>query len=219
LWHRDKQAGWTDMEWMIRDWVNWCWLSGDHIVEQHIHNIDVFNWFSGLKPISAVGFGARQRRPTGDQYDMFSIDYIYEGNVHVHSMCRQIDGCAQNVSERIVGTKGIWTNNGVIVDLNGNELWRYDFEKQKEEFENNNPFCLEHVNWVNHIRSNNPICQAEETAISTMTAIMGRISAYTGREVTWDQVMDMDMDLLLKDLSLKNMNMRQFAVPVPGRGA
>ena len=108
LWHRDKDPKWTDMEWMIRDWVNWNWLSGDHIVEQHVHNIDVFNWFSGLKPVKAVGFGARHRRPTGDQYDMFSVDYVYEGGIHLHSMCRQIDGCVSNVSERIQGTKGIW---------------------------------------------------------------------------------------------------------------
>ena len=75
LWYRNRENGWSDMEWMVRDWVNWCWLSGDHIVEQHVHNIDVFNWFSGLTPKAGTGFGARQRRITGDQYDMFSVDF------------------------------------------------------------------------------------------------------------------------------------------------
>ena len=217
LWHRDKDPAWTDMEWMIRDWVNWNWLSGDHIVEQHIHNIDVFNWFSHLKPVSAVGMGARQRRVTGDQYDMFSIDYTYENGVHLHSMCRQIDGCTNNVSERIQGTKGVWTSNGLITDLDGNELWKFDAEQEREDFEVTDPFALQFVNWVNRIRSNNPVNQAEETAISTLVAIMGRIAAYTGVQVTWDEVMAMDMDLLPTELELKNMDMTQFAVPVPGR--
>ena len=75
LWYRNREKGWSDMEWMIRDWVNWKWLSGDHIVEQHVHNIDVFNWFSGYKPKRATAFGSRQRRVTGDQYDNFSVDF------------------------------------------------------------------------------------------------------------------------------------------------
>ena len=216
-WWKTKQAGWTDMEWMVRDWVNWTWLSGDHIVEQHVHNIDVFNWFSGLKPVRCVGFGARHHRPTGDQFDMFSIDYIYEGGIHVHSMCRQMYGCANNVSERIQGTKGVWKSDGVITDLKGNELWKYDGEKEKEEFQQNNPYVLEHVNLVNHIRDKKPICQAEETAVSTLTAIMGRISSYTGREVTWDEMMASDMNLVPDKPELKNMDMKQYPIPVPGR--
>ena len=219
LWHRDKDPKWTTIEWMIRDWVNWNWLSGDHIVEQHIHNIDVFNWFSHLKPISAVGFGSRQRRITGDQYDNFSVDYVYEGGVQVHSMCRQMDGCANLNGERIVGTKGIiWANRGLITDLKGNDVWKFDREKEKEEYKETNEFALQFVNWVNRIRSGKPINQAEETAISTMTAIMGRISAYTGARVTWDEVMAMDMDLMLDDLTLrKNVDLRSFPVPVPGK--
>ena len=109
LWYRERQKGWSDMEWMIRDWVNWEWLSGDHIVEQHVHNIDVFNWMIGYKhPIKATGFGSRQRRVTGDQFDNFSVDFEYENGVHLHSMCRQIDGCSNNVSEEVHGTKGYW---------------------------------------------------------------------------------------------------------------
>ena len=218
LWHREKEPAWTDMEWMVRDWVNWCWLSGDHITEQHIHNIDVFHWFSHLMPVSCVGFGARHRRPTGDQFDMFSIDYEYENGVHLHSMCRQIDGTATNVSERIQGTKGVWTSNGVITDLKGNEIWKYDSEKETAEYQVINEFALQFVNWVTRIRNNDPINQAEETAISSLAAIMGRISAYTGEKVTFESVQAMDMDIVLKDLSLRNMDMRQFEIPVPGRG-
>ncbi len=219
LWYRTKEKTWTDMEWMIRDWVNWTWLSGDHIVEQHVHNIDVFNWFTGKKPVKAVAFGARQRRLTGDQYDMFSVDYTYEGGIHMHSMCRQIDGCVSNVSEFIQGTKGSWTSRDghSIKDLQGNELWRYDKEKEKAEFKVDDAYVLELVNWVNLIRSKKPICQAEETAISSLTAVMGRISAYTGGEVTWDQVMSMDMNLLPENLELKNMDMSKYMIPIPGK--
>ena len=116
-------------EYMIKDWVNWKWLSGDHIVEQHVHNIDVFTWFSGLKPIKAVAFGSRQRRITGDQFDNFSVDFTMENGVHLHSMCRQIDGCANNVSEFIQGTKGSWNSSGqVIKDLAGNVIYQPDSE-------------------------------------------------------------------------------------------
>jgi len=223
LWFRTKQAGWTDMEWMIRDWVNWTWLSGDHIVEQHIHNLDVFNWFSGQRPVKAIGFGARHRRVTGDQFDMFSVDYLYEGGFHLHSMCRQINGCSGPNTEFIQGTKGAWyggdgrrEDNHKITDLKGNVLWKYDFEKEKEDFQQNAAMVLEHVNLINHIRDNSPICLAEDTAISTMTAIMGRISAYTGAEVTWDDVMAMDMNLVPEQLELKNMDISLYPIPVPG---
>ncbi len=106
LWHKTQQPGWTEMEFMIRDWVNWTWLSGDHIVEQHIHNIDVSNWFMGKPPVEAVGMGSRLRRLTGDCYDNFSVDFVYDKQVHMDSMCRQINDCANSVSEHITGTKG-----------------------------------------------------------------------------------------------------------------
>ena len=216
-WFHTKEKQWTDIEWMIRDWGNRCWLSGDHIVEQHIHNIDVINWFTGKKPVWASGFGAHQRRQTGDQYDMFSVDFVYEDDIHVNSMCRQIDGCSNNISEVIRGTKGTWSNNGEIRDRKGNMIWKYDFEKEKAEFKQTNEFVLEHVNFVNHILDNDPISHAEATAISTLTAIMGRISAYTGEDVTWDQLMASDMNLLPADLSLKNVDMTQYKIPVPGK--
>ena len=222
LWFRTKDPRWTDMEWMIRDWVNWCWLSGDHIVEQHVHDLDIFNWFSGQRPVKCSGFGARQRRLTGDQFDMFSVDYIYEGGFHVHSMCRQIDGCQGNVSTWIQGTKGAWLGAGedrkfhTIVDLKGNVIWQFDFKKEDEEFKQTEPHALEHVGWINHIRKNVPICQAEETAISTLTAIMGRISAYTGVDVSWDQLMASNMNLMPEKLELTNMDMTRYVVPIPG---
>jgi predicted dehydrogenase len=219
LWYRNREKGWSDAEWMIRDWVNWKWLSGDHIIEQHVHNIDVFTWFSGLKPVSAVGFGSRQRRITGDQYDNFSVDFVMENGVHLHSMCRQINGCANNVSEFIQGARGSWsTANGetVIKDLAGNVVWKYDEEAEKAACKQTNPYVLEHVNWVAHIRSNRPIDQASELAISNMAGLMGRESAYTGAEATWEQMTASPLDCTPADLNLGAMNMKSFTVPVPG---
>lgn len=220
LWFRERKPTWTDGEFMIRDWVNWKWLSGDHIVEQHVHNIDVFTWFSGLRPQSVVGFGSRQRRVTGDQYDFFSLDVVMENGIHLHSMCRQINGCTNNVSEFIQGTKGSWsTANGetVIKDLAGNLIWKFDTEAEKQTYQQTDAYTLEHVNWINHIRSNTPLDQASETAVSNMLAIMGRESAYTGRVTEWDKMTASPLDYMPADVSLGKMDMSNFTVPVPGR--
>lgn len=218
LWYRDRQKDWNDCEYMIKDWVNWKWLSGDHIVEQHVHNIDVFTWFSGLKPVKAVGFGSRHRRVTGDQYDNFSIDFTMENGIHMHSMCRQIDGCVNNVSEFIQGTKGSWSSDTMeIKDLAGNVVWKYDREAEKANFKLTDPYTLEHVNWINCIRGKKPIEQASETAVSNMAAIMGRESAYTGNEITWEAMTASSMDYTPSDLNLGKMDMTTFVVQVPGK--
>jgi len=223
LWFVERKKGWSDCEWMIRDWVNWKWLSGDHIVEQHVHNLDVFMWFSGLKPISAVGFGSRERRITGDQFDFFSVDFTMENGIHLHSMCRQIDGCDNNISEFIQGTKGSWSSDDCsIKDLSGNVIWKFDFEAEKAQHKESNqrdPYTLEHVSWINQIRSNQPMEMASALAVANMAAIMGRESAYTGNKYEWDSTTAAQQDFTPADLDLtKRMNMTGFVVPVPGKG-
>ncbi|GBU06833.1 oxidoreductase [Bacteroidales bacterium] len=219
LWYRSREKGWSDMEWMIRDWVNWSWLSGDHIVEQHMHNIDVFNWFSGLKPASCVGFGARQRRVTGDQYDMFGVDYVFDNGVHMHSMCRQIDGCTSNVSEFIQGTHGSWNSaNHEIKDLAGNVVWKWDSEKEKEDFKQTNPYVLQFVDLITAIRNKTHLNEAVDSANSSLLAVMGRESAYSGKQITWDEIKASSQNLLPENPEMGNMNMAQYKVPVPGEG-
>ena len=219
LWYRTRNRKWSDMEFMIRDWVNWCWLSGDHIVEQHIHNLDVINWFTGSQPSKAVGFGARHRRVTGDQYDFFSIDFTYENGIHVHSMSRQINGCANNVSEWIVGTKGVSNCQNVIKKHDGSVVWQYEYPKDEA---GNSTDALkipskiqEHIDLVTAIRTKTPRVEAEETAVSTMTSIMGRMSAYSGKEVTWEEAMNSNMRLGPKEYKMGRVNMKAV-VPVPG---
>lgn len=213
LWYRTREKGWTDLEWAVRDWVNWAWLSGDHIVEQHVHNLDVAYWFTGTLPTKALGFGARHRRVTGDQYDMFSVDYVYDEGFHIHSMCRQINGCTTGVYEFMKGTKGTTNCKDTI--------WKPDAKTAvwKHEGENDpNPYDQEHVDLVNAIRTGKIINEAKTTAESTLVAIMGRISAYTGKEVTWEEVMNSDLQLGPKDpdsLKLGPFDMAQN-IPVPG---
>jgi predicted dehydrogenase len=182
LWYRVPQASWSDMEYQIRDWVNWAWLSGDIIVEQHIHHLDAMLWVTGKTPIKATGMGARVRRRTGDQYDFFSIDYEYENGVHMHSTIRQLQGCANERQEVIVGTKGWATLDGAIYDLAGRQVWKYSGPE-------NVSLVQEHVDWVTAIRSGKPVNTARETANSTLMAIMGRDSAYTGKAITWEQLL------------------------------
>ncbi|WP_346862371.1 Gfo/Idh/MocA family oxidoreductase [uncultured Draconibacterium sp.] len=214
LWHRDSNPSWSEMEWMIRDWVNWCWLSGDHIVEQHVHNLDVAQWFLGKTPVKALGFGSRQRRVTGDQYDNFSVDYTYDDGMKIHSMCRQINGCTTGVYELFRGTKGeSFTSQGgtsTIKDLDGNELFSFDDHETS-------PYVQEHKDLITCIRQNIPYNQAEETATSVMVAIMGRVSAYTGKEVTFEEMMNSDMKIgpdtyIMGDIGF----METASVPVPG---
>ena len=218
LWYRNREKGWSDMEWMISDWVNWKWLSGDHIVEQHVHNIDVFLWMSGYKVAKATGFGARHRRITGDQYDQFSIDFEMENGVHLHSMCRQIDGCSNAVGEIIYGTKGSWNSfDHEIKDLDGNVVWKFDNEKAETEFRQHNPYVLEHVDLVNHIRKGEPIDEATACAMSTLAGVMGRTAAYTGDTVTWDAMSQSELDYLPEKLELGPMDMSDYTVQVPGK--
>ncbi len=219
LWYRNREQGWTDTEWMIRDWVNWKWLSGDHIVEQHVHNIDVFLWMSGLKPVKATAFGGRHRRVTGDQYDMFSVDFEMENGIHMHSMCRQINGCANNIGEFIQGTKGSWNSyNHEIKDLAGNVIWKYDEEAAKAQYQQFDPYTLEHVDWVNHIRKGTMHDEATECAISCLAGVMGRESAYTGASVTWDEMSQSPIDYMAEfKHELGKQDMEKCVVPVPGK--
>lgn len=188
-WNKRKRPEWSDMEYCIRNWFNIKWLSGDHLLDQAIHNIDVVTWFMGMKPNKAVGFGGRAQRLTGDIYDFFSVDYYYDNNKRMLATARQIDGCDGNVSEQIYGTKGMAQLNDrgeiKIVDYNGNELWKYDYAAKPVK----NPYDQEHVHLVESIRLGKKINQAEDLAYSTQVAIQGREAAYTGKPITWDEIM------------------------------
>jgi len=216
-----RRSEWTDMEFMLRDIFNWKWLTGDHVLDQLVHSVDIFTWFSHTKPVNAICFGSRIRRTGGDIYDNFSADLEFEGDVHVHGMARQIDNCSSLITDIIKGTKGTWKSVGggnefTIHDLDGNLVWRYDKEAAIEQFRQHNPFVLEHIDLINHVRSGKVINHAEITAISSMACIMARESAYTGRVTTWDEMTQSDLNFMPNALTMGNVDMSKFAIPLPG---
>jgi len=198
LWVVQRQPGWTDMEYMLRNWANFCWLSGDHIVEQFIHEIDVMNWYIGKNPVKAMGWGGRQRRVTGDQYDFFSVEYIYDTGMHTHCAARQITGCSNLTEQLIVGTEGFANAKGMIYNLKGEEIWKYPHPEEgstDEIWKVTDPYVQEHINLVTGIRTGNTVNDGEAQVNSTLITIMGRISAYTGKDVSWDELMNSDLSL------------------------
>jgi myo-inositol 2-dehydrogenase / D-chiro-inositol 1-dehydrogenase len=198
LWVIKRKPGWTDMEYMLRNWANFCWLSGDHIVEQFIHEIDVMNWYIGKNPVKAIGWGGRQRRITGDQYDFFSVEYIYDNGMHTHCAARQITGCSNLTEQLIIGTRGFANAKGTIFNLKGEQTWTYPYPEEKsadQTWKVKDPYVQEHINLVTAIRTGNIVNDAEAQINSTLITIMGRISAYTGKDVTWEEVMNSDLYL------------------------
>jgi predicted dehydrogenase len=218
LWYMPKKKEWSDMEAMIRDWVNWRWLSGDHIVEQHVHNLDTVLWFTGMNPTKVIGCGGRVQRVTGDQYDHFNLQFTYPNGGIMESMCRQIDGCANEVSEYVVGTEGYTNCNNTIFDLTGKVVWKYQEEGQEPGKSKFSAYDQEHVDFVNAIRTNQPINEAENVAHATMAAIMGRTAAYTGKEVKWDEIMDSQERLGPTEYAMGPVPIKA-EVPVPGNAA
>ncbi|MDR1497625.1 MAG: Gfo/Idh/MocA family oxidoreductase [Puniceicoccales bacterium] len=178
LWHKGRNPKWTDIEYQIRNWLYFTWVSGDHIVEQHVHNIDVANWAFGGPPVKAFGMGGRQSRTDkkyGDAWDHFAIEYEYANGARVQSFCRQVVGASHRVGERIVGTKGVATSGRIVGE---GKNWHYSGRSS-------NAYVQEHVNLVKAIRTGKPINEARNVAESTLTGILGRISAYTGKEVSY----------------------------------
>jgi len=193
LWVRKREPNMTDLEWQLRNWLYFVWLSGDHIVEQHVHNIDVINWAFGTLPDQVHALGGRQYRVQpeyGNIYDHFGTEFFYPGDVRTISMCRQIDKSAGRVSERVVGTKGVTTFDGRIRDHAGNVLWEYKGPSV-------NPYVQEHRNLLAAMRGGTYINEARQVTESTLCAIMARESAYTRQQMNRKWFMERcDLNLL-----------------------
>ena len=213
LWHKDKQADWSELEYQIRNWLYYTWLSGDHIVEQHVHNIDVINWALRGHPLRAVGMGGRQVR-TGPEFghifDHFAIDYEYQNGVHVMSMARQIDGCENNVSEALVGTKGTCRTDAAAsrYELTGANAWR-----RPKNDKDVDPYVQEHTDLIASIRAGKPLNELKQVAGSVLTAIMGRMSTYSGKAVTWDEALASNESLVPDKLTWGPMPTPAVAMP------
>ncbi|MCB1130039.1 MAG: Gfo/Idh/MocA family oxidoreductase [Verrucomicrobiae bacterium] len=183
-WIQRRNSGESDASYMTRNWLNFTELSGDHIVEQHVHNLDVAVWFLGRTPVSAVGFGGRARRETGNQFDFFSIDYDFGNDVHIHSQCRQLKGSYGRVGEMFTGTDGVCLGGGKV---SGKKV-----EIPEIKVDSDNGQVQEHVDMLRSVMQGKPANEARQIAESTLVAIMGRISAYTGEIVRWNDLLNND---------------------------
>jgi myo-inositol 2-dehydrogenase/D-chiro-inositol 1-dehydrogenase len=201
---------WSDMEWQVRNWLFTGWCSGDHIVEQHVHNLDVMNWAFGGHPVKCMGMGGRQARTDpmfGNIFDHFAVEYEYANGARVMSMCRQTEGAATNISERIVGTKGF----SYIDSADGYIKGAKPYENEKES---PNPYVQEHIDLIASIKAGKPLNEGRQVAESTLTAIMGRMSAYTGRALSWDWAMSSSkLDLTPPHMEMKALPPLEVAIP------
>jgi predicted dehydrogenase len=209
-WHFHKRrSDWSDMEWQVRCWPYFSWLSGDHIVEQHVHNLDIVNWAMGSHPVQCLAVGGRQVR-TGPEYgnifDHFAVEYEYPGQVRVLSVCSQMKGTTDKVAERIVGTKGQTYTNRSTGYIEGENPYKHDGERGGD--------VSQHADLVAGIRGGRPINEARQVAESTLTAIMGRMSAYTGRALKWDWAMKSSkLDLTPAKYELGELPVAPVAIP------
>ena len=220
VWVRKRLNGQSEMEYQMRNWYYFNWLCGDHILEQHIHNIDVANWILNEYPVSANGMGGREVRKGLDHGQIFDHHYVefnYSSGAVISSQCRHQPGTNRNVSERFQGTNGsVSFKKNKIIDLNGNEIYSY---KQKGD---KSPYQIEHDKLFKSIRDGNIINDGEYGAKSTLTAIMGRMATYTGQEIKWNQIMESDQNLVPDNLDWSSTppvipnSEGKYPIPIPG---
>ena len=211
LWNVAPDPARSEMENQCRNWLYYPWLSGDHIVEQHVHNLDVINWAFGAHPDRVFGVGGRQARTGADYgviYDHFGLEYGYPQGRWALSMCRQQNGTPGKVEEMVTGTQGQMLMRPGFARIENGEAWRYTGP-------NNNPYVTEHVDLQRAIRSGNRLNETRAVAESTLTAIMGREAAYTGQEISWDQALNSKQDLMPAVLAFAECPTPP--VPIPGK--
>src|SRR5688500_6342096 len=216
LWVKPRQPNWSDMEWQVRNWLYFTWLSGDHIVEQHMHQHDVANWVMRSTPKLCIGMGGRVSRTDpqyGHIYDHFAVEYEYPNGARVTSMCRQIDGTYRRIGEHVVGTKGTAIPESRIMEYGKKApVYRYDLPDVEDPNEIN-PYVLEHRDLIKSIRAGKPLNEAKQAAESALTAIMGRMAAYTGQAITFDAALKSPLDLMPKELKFGDLPVPPPAVP------
>jgi len=207
----------SEMEYQMRNWYYFTWICGDHIVEQHIHNMDVSNWLKNAFPVKANGMGGcevRKGKDYGETFDHHAVEFEYADGSRMFSQCRHIPGCWNSVSEYAIGSNGTADISGAKITVKGGEDWRYRGPRP-------DPYQVEHDDLFASIRAGNPINEGEAGAKSSMTAILGRMCTYSGKELTWDEALASNIDLAPETFSfdttpksLPDANgMYQLAVP------
>ena len=199
VWVRPRKPGQTEMEYQMRNWYYFNWLCGDHIVEQHVHQIDVANWVKGKYPVSIQATGSRAHRTGkeyGEIYDNFAVELTYDDGAVIYSQCRHFEGISNRVDETFQASKGrvymsAGGNQAVLYDAQGKEIYRHDGKG------NPNPYRQEHIELFAAIaKGEYKFENAEYGAYSTLTGIVGRLAAYTGKVIKWDQALQSNVDLM-----------------------
>ncbi|UCG50359.1 MAG: Gfo/Idh/MocA family oxidoreductase [Phycisphaerales bacterium] len=207
---RPRQAGWSDMEWQLRRWLFMTWLSGDFIAEMHVHNLDIVNWAFGSHPVQCIGMGGRQVRTApefGNVYDHFAVEYEYPNGVRVEYMGAQTDRVSDRNDQWIVGTRGKAYLDFANAIIEGDNPFRYDGPSW-------NPELKQHADQISAIRENKRLNEGKRIAESSLTSIMGRMSAYTGRALKWDWAMKASkLDLSPEKYEFGPLEMRPVAIP------
>jgi myo-inositol 2-dehydrogenase/D-chiro-inositol 1-dehydrogenase len=209
LWMNARKPEWSDMEWQLRNWLYFAWLSGDHICEQHVHNLDVVNWAKQGHPVRCFGQGGRQVRTDpayGHIFDHHDVHYEYADGSWLFSQCRQIPGCLDSVSEHMIGTKGKASLDSGRWSMEGATKWRFTGA-------NNNPYQTEHDDLFASIREGKPLNEGKFVAESTLTAIMGRMATYSGKMITWDQALNSELKLGPDKYEFGSLPVPPVAVP------
>ena len=217
----------TEMEYQMRNWYYYNWICGDHIVEQHIHNIDVSNWIKGnMFPVSAVGMGGREMRTDkryGEIFDHHAVEFTYEDGTKMFSQCRHQRSCWNSVSEYAIGTKGrVEFQSSKILGYDGSE-YKYKGPQvaKKDRHGLQGPYQQEHNDLFAAIRNNDEYSEAYYGAMSTMTAILGRMATYSGKEVFMDKALECGVDLQPEyswtaDMPNKPDDDGEYRIPAPG---
>jgi predicted dehydrogenase len=219
LWHRDREPGWSDMEYQVRNWLYFTWLSGDHNVEQHVHSLDKAAWaMKNEYPVKAVGLGGRQVR-TGPEYghifDHHAVVYEYASGARLFSFCRQQPKTDGDVSDHYWGTKGtcdVIASFPPRVDIKGAQPWVY---RGKGDSLDQDMYQVEHNELFASIRDGKPINDGDWMAKSTLMAIMGRMATYTGKVIGWEQALRSKEDLSPKEYDMK-ASLPEPKVALPG---
>lgn len=223
VWVKKRKPSQSELEYQMRNWYYFTWLCGDHILEQHIHNIDVANWFIGDYPISAQGMGGREVRngiDHGQIFDHHFVEFTYASGAVISSQCRHQTGTASRVDEVFQGSNGsVVTGKGEMTDLSGNIKYKYPNKWNEDP----NPYQVEHDKLFQSIRNNEVINDVEYGAKSTMTAIMGRMATYTGKKITWDQAINSKEMLVPNNLTWNSTpptlpdDNGKYLVAIPGK--
>jgi predicted dehydrogenase len=211
IWFHDREQGMSDAAYQINNWYHFLWTCGDHIVEQHVHNLDVINWILNDHPVRAVGMGGRTIRKSGDPnevgqiWDHFAVEYEYKNGLRMFSFCRQVPGGSGDVSESVVGTTGrAYLRDG-----------EWTINHKPSGSDDISPYVQEHIDLLNCIRAGKPLNELKQVTDSTFTAVLGRDASYAEKWIKWDDLLASAENTMPPKLTMES-SLTATPAPIPG---